>query len=99
MVEDAGWVSLRAGLRSGRSHCDKPIPTSSWNSLPKAIAAVPICEQLQAFHPGIHTGRPSRASADAAKDAKVLKFSVLILGDTKYSPECIMAWKWKWSLG
>ena len=42
---------------------------------------------------------PSRASADAAKDAKVLKFSVLILGDTKYSPECIMAWKWKWSLG
>ena len=43
--------------------------------------------------------RPSRASADAAKDAKVLKFSFLVLGDTKYSPECIMAWKWKWSLG
>ena len=38
--------------------------------------------------------RPSRASADAAKDAKVLKFSFLVLGDTKYSPECIMAWKW-----
>ena len=37
--------------------------------------------------------RPSRASADAAKDAKVLKSSFLVLGDTKYSPECIMAWK------
>jgi len=37
--------------------------------------------------------RPSRASADAAKDAEVLKSSFLVLGDTKYSPECIMAWK------
>ena len=38
--------------------------------------------------------RPSRASADAAKDAKVPEFSFLVLGDTKYSPECIMAWNW-----
>ena len=43
----------------------------------KAIAAVMIYEQRRAFHPGIHTGRPSRASADAAKVHKYGHFTRL----------------------